>query len=61
MRRLFTKPRQVSTSVRITQRDRELLFAAARLERISQSEFVRAAIRAHSERVLATAGQEASR
>lgn len=57
-RRLTAKPMEVTT-VRLLRADRELWFAASRLRGISQSEFLRVALREQATRTLAsTAGQE---
>jgi predicted HicB family RNase H-like nuclease len=47
------------TSVRLPARDHELVFLAARREEISQSEFIRRALRERAERVLDSARHSA--
>jgi len=56
MRRL-TKRRMKWTSVRVPAADRERWFAASKLLGISQSEFLRVALRERCERVLLTAAR----
>jgi len=50
--KILTKQKMAATSMRISVRDLELMQMAARRERISQSEFLRKAIRARAERIL---------
>ena len=50
MARRYTKEPMVSTSVRITPAERDLVYLAARREGISQSEFVRLAVVEKAER-----------
>jgi uncharacterized protein (DUF1778 family) len=51
MRRLSKSPKTL-WNVRLERRDRELLFLAASREEISQSDFLRRALRERAERVL---------
>jgi uncharacterized protein (DUF1778 family) len=51
LRRLTKKP-QVVTTVRLLARDRDLMYLAASREGVSQSEFLRVAVRERAERVL---------
>jgi hypothetical protein len=55
MKRRLTKRPKLFAAVRIEPADRERWFAASKLLGISQSEFLRAALRERAERVLATA------
>jgi len=50
--RRLTHVRKVLTSVRLERRERDLMYLAALREGISQSMFLRQAVRAHAERVL---------
>jgi uncharacterized protein (DUF1778 family) len=52
MKRRFTKVRKALTSVRLERGDKELIYRAALLRGISQSELVRSAVREFSERTL---------
>jgi hypothetical protein len=44
-------------AVRLPQSDREIWFAASKILGVSQSEFLRVALRERAERVLASAGE----
>jgi len=55
MKRRLTKRAKVFAAVRIERDDRERWFAASKLLGVSQSEFLRAALREHVERVLMSA------
>lgn len=50
--RITTRPASKPWSLRLARRDRELLYLAAAREEISQSEFIRLAVRARAARVL---------
>jgi hypothetical protein len=50
--RRYTKKAQVLTSVRLPERDRDLLYTAARQRGISQSEAIRQAVRDFTTSVL---------
>jgi len=52
-RRWTKRPRLLATAVRLYPEDRELMYLAAEREGLSQSEFLRAAIRSHATHVLA--------
>ena len=52
-RYLKTRPRAKPWSLRLAPPDRELLYRAALREAISQSDFIRAAVRERAHRVLA--------
>jgi uncharacterized protein (DUF1778 family) len=52
--RRFTKRALVMLAVRVAPADRELLFRAAKLRGVSQSEMFREALREHTQRVLDT-------
>jgi len=56
--RRLTKRPKLFAAVRIEQADRELWFLASRRLGVSQSEFLRAALRERAERVLAPAPAE---
>jgi uncharacterized protein (DUF1778 family) len=60
-KKFFTKKAQVPRSFRVTATDIDLLHCAAMREEISQSEFVRQAIRERAKRVLAPASGEEQR
>ncbi len=53
---MTTRPRAKPWSLRLTRRDRELLYLAAVREEVSQSDFVRLAVRDRAARVLEQAG-----
>jgi hypothetical protein len=55
MRRLTKRPMGFA-AVRLPQTDRELWFAASKVLGVSQSEFLRTALRERAERVLASTG-----
>lgn len=55
MRRLTKRRMAVAAAVRMTTAERERWFAASRLLGVSQSEFLRAALRERVERTLAAA------
>jgi uncharacterized protein (DUF1778 family) len=58
-RKLTKRPAVMEqTSVRVPTADKELLYVAARREGVSQSEFLRLAIRERSRRVLLEDSQE---
>jgi len=50
---LTTRPASKPWSLRLGRRDRELLFLAASREELTQSEFIRLAVRDRASRVLA--------
>ena len=50
--RMTTRPRSKPWSLRLARRDRELLYLAAGREEITQSEFIRLAVRDRATRVL---------
>ena len=49
---LRTRPRSKPWSLRLARRDRELLYLAAAREEVTQSEFIRLAVRDRAARVL---------
>ena len=55
-----TKPRKTPWSLRLARRDRELLFLAATREEVTQSDFIRLAVRERAARVLQQNGAAAS-
>ncbi len=59
MEKIFTQERRGTTSVRIGRADAEALLHAARLERISRSEFLRIAIRERSKKIIKKFAREA--
>jgi len=63
MKRTFTKKPipMFLTSIRISQRDKELSVSAAALQGVSQAEFLRMAIREHAQRVLADRSMQQER
>jgi len=56
-RRWTKKRRLLATAVRLYAEDRELVYLAAEREGLSQSAFLRVAIRQHATRVLAEEGK----
>jgi uncharacterized protein (DUF1778 family) len=50
--RMTTRPRSKPWSLRLARRDRELLFLAAAREEVTQSDFIRLAVRDRASRVL---------
>jgi hypothetical protein len=58
--RRYTKKAQVLTSVRLPERDRDLLYTAARQRGISQSEAIRQAVRSFATTVLFGAETQAN-
>jgi uncharacterized protein (DUF1778 family) len=48
----ITKPRKTPWSLRLARRDRELLFLAAAREEVTQSDFIRFAVRERAARIL---------
>jgi uncharacterized protein (DUF1778 family) len=55
-RRVTTKPAAKPWSLRLQRRDRELLFLAAAREEVTQSDFIRLAVRERAARVLQPGG-----
>jgi len=60
MRRLTKRPMGFA-AVRLPETDRELWFAASKVLAVSQSEFLRTALRERAERVLASTGTRTER
>jgi uncharacterized protein (DUF1778 family) len=50
-----TRPRSKPWSLRLARRDRELLYLAAMREEVTQSDFIRVAVRARAAQVLGAA------